>query len=171
MNVAAVPEYVRQAAAGFRNCPPGHRFNLYFETWQEGNWQIARNSKPDALRQCLALGHAAPVLSAVCRRQQALASALPEEQRQIIDALSTAPFATGLGLEHPVDNGFAFLTPYGLPYLAGSGVKGVLRQAAVELRGDGGGALTQPLVDRVFGQPCVARCGAGMSSRSLPGAN
>ena len=129
MNVAAVPEHVRQAAAGFRNCPPGHRFNLYFEIWQEGNWQIARNSKADALRQCLALGHAAPVLSAVCRRQQALASALPEEQRQIIDALSTAPFATGLGLEHPFDNGFAFLTPYGLPYLAGSGVKGVLRRA------------------------------------------
>ena len=46
---------------------------------------------------------------------------------------STAPFATGLGNEHPIENGFAFLTPYGLPYLAGSGVKGILRRAAEEL--------------------------------------
>ncbi|WP_291992258.1 type III-B CRISPR module RAMP protein Cmr6 [Candidatus Accumulibacter sp. ACC003] len=152
MNVAAVPEYVLKAAAGFRNCPPGHRFNLYFELWQERNWLIDRNGKANALRQCLALGDAAPLLQAVRRRQHALANALPDEQRQIIDALSTAPFATGLGLEHPVDNGFAFLTPYGLPYLAGSGVKGVLRQAAAELLDDGDATLTQPLIDALFGQ-------------------
>lgn len=152
MNVAAVPEYVVKAAAGFRNCPPGHRFNLYFEIWQEGNWQIAKNAKADALRACLALGDAAGVLRALRARQQTLAAALPEKQRQIIDAVSTAPFATGLGLEHPVDNGFAFLSPYGLPYLAGSGVKGVLRQAANELRDDGDAAITQPLIDALFGQ-------------------
>ncbi|RME58313.1 type III-B CRISPR module RAMP protein Cmr6, partial [Candidatus Parcubacteria bacterium] len=41
----------------------------------------------------------------------------------------------GLGNEHPLENGFAFLWPYGLPYLPGSGVKGVLRQAVRELAG------------------------------------
>ena len=152
MNVAAVPKYVVKAAAGFRNCPPGHRFNLYFEIWQEGNWLITRNGKADALRDCLALGDATVVLRALRARQKALAEALPEEQRWIIDAVSTSPFATGLGLEHPVDNGFAFLTPYGLPYLAGSGVKGVLRQAANELRDDGDTGITQPLIDALFGQ-------------------
>ncbi|MEX0618068.1 MAG: type III-B CRISPR module RAMP protein Cmr6 [Pseudohongiellaceae bacterium] len=50
-----------------------------------------------------------------------------------LDAISTSPFTTGLGNEHPTENGFAFLNPYGLPYLPGSGVKGVLRQAAREL--------------------------------------
>ncbi len=50
-----------------------------------------------------------------------------------LEALATAPFTTGLGNEHPLENGFAFLNPYGLPYLPGSGVKGVLRQAAREL--------------------------------------
>lgn len=35
--------------------------------------------------------------------------------------------------EHLLENGFAFLNPYGLPYLPGSGVKGVLRQAAREV--------------------------------------
>ncbi|WP_300128524.1 type III-B CRISPR module RAMP protein Cmr6, partial [Immundisolibacter sp.] len=40
-----------------------------------------------------------------------------------------------------LENGFAFLNPYGLPYLPGSGVKGVLRQAARELTsGDWGDA-------------------------------
>jgi CRISPR-associated protein Cmr6 len=152
MNVAAVPKYVRDSAAGFRNCPPGHRFNLYFEIWQEGNWLITKTGKADALRACLALGDAALVLQALRARQKALAEALPEEQRQIIDAVSTSPFATGLGLEHPVDNGFSFLSPYGLPYLAGSGVKGVLRQAANELHDDGDTAITQPLIDALFGQ-------------------
>lgn len=42
----------------------------------------------------------------------------------------TAPLATGLGNEHPVENGFSFLSPYGLPYIAGSGIKGSLRHAA-----------------------------------------
>ena len=50
-----------------------------------------------------------------------------------LDATAIAPFTTGLGNEHPLENGFAFFNPYGLPYLAGSGVKGVLRQAAREL--------------------------------------
>ncbi|MDN5936705.1 MAG: type III-B CRISPR module RAMP protein Cmr6, partial [Nitrosospira sp.] len=55
----------------------------------------------------------------------------------VLDAFSTAPFATGLGIEHPLENGFAFLNPYGLPYLPGSSIKGVLRQAARELQEDG----------------------------------
>ncbi|WP_396434236.1 type III-B CRISPR module RAMP protein Cmr6 [Limnohabitans sp.] len=50
-----------------------------------------------------------------------------------LQATAIAPFTTGLGNEHPLENGFAFLNPYGLPYLAGSGVKGVLRAAAQEL--------------------------------------
>ncbi|MDP2095891.1 MAG: type III-B CRISPR module RAMP protein Cmr6 [Hydrogenophaga sp.] len=56
-----------------------------------------------------------------------------------LQATATAPFTTGLGNEHPLENGFAFLNPYGLPYLPGSGVKGVLRTAAKELaRGEWG---------------------------------
>ena len=69
-------------------------------------------------------------------RQAAIAAALGgDEALFVLDAQSTAPFTTGLGNEHPLENGFAFLWPYGLPYLPGSGVKGVLRQAARELAG------------------------------------
>lgn len=36
-------------------------------------------------------------------------------------------FATGLGLPHPVENGLAWHHTLGVPYLAGSGVKGLVR--------------------------------------------
>jgi len=39
-------------------------------------------------------------------------------------------------MEHPLENGFAFLNPYGLAYLPGSSIKGVLRRAAEELAGE-----------------------------------
>lgn len=78
-------------------------------------------------------------MSALAERQAAIAGTRPHSY--LFDAIATAPFATGLGNEHPLENGFAFLNPYGLPYLPGSGVKGVLRQAARELAsGDWGDA-------------------------------
>ncbi len=66
-------------------------------------------------------------------RQSTLGDTLTADQRLRLEATAIAPFTTGLGNEHPLENGFAFLWPYGLPYLPGSGVKGVLRQAAKEL--------------------------------------
>lgn len=72
-------------------------------------------------------------MKALLDRQYAVQATLPIEQSLCMEAVATAPFTTGLGNEHPLENGFAFLNPYGLPYLAGSGVKGVLRTAAREL--------------------------------------
>ena len=82
-------------------------------------------------------------------RQTAMAAASPGNSVLQLAAESVAPFTTGLGNEHPLENGFAFLNPYGLPYLPGSGVKGVLRQAARELAsgdwGDPHGWSDKPL--------------------------
>ena len=66
-------------------------------------------------------------------RQNQTFDHMPSAQGLRLHATAVAPFTTGLGNEHPLENGFAFLNPYGLPYLAGSGVKGVLRTAAKEL--------------------------------------
>ena len=147
MNAPAVPKYVNDAAGGdFLDCPPGHCFNLYFPVWKKDDWQLDKNNKTNALRKSLALGSAKAPLNALLKRQMALAEALSADNCFIIAACSTAPFATGLGLENPVENGFAFLSPYGLPYLAGSGVKGVLRRAAEELHGEG-----SEIVNALFG--------------------
>ncbi|HAZ60386.1 MAG TPA: type III-B CRISPR module RAMP protein Cmr6 [Gammaproteobacteria bacterium] len=82
-------------------------------------------------------------MRALIARQKSEFSAInPGVSCTCFDALAVAPFTTGLGNEHPLENGFAFLNPYGLPYLPGSGVKGVLRQAARELAS---GAWGEPL--------------------------
>lgn len=70
-------------------------------------------------------------MQALFERQAAMAAVTSNVFQ--LEAHATAPFTTGLGNEHPLENGFAFLNPYGLPYLPGSGVKGVLRQAVREL--------------------------------------
>lgn len=72
-------------------------------------------------------------MQALSERQNAIVKSHSPAQVLVVEAESTSPFVTGLGLEHPLENGFAFLMPYGLPYLAGSGLKGVLRAAAREL--------------------------------------
>lgn len=71
------------------------------------------------------------LLDGLIARQTALLAHTP--CAYVLQATAIAPFTTGLGNEHPLENGFAFLNPYGLPYLPGSGVKGVVRQAAQEL--------------------------------------
>jgi CRISPR-associated protein Cmr6 len=86
------------------------------EAWQK----VAQLTPDDRKRSEALLG-----------RQQACAAVCSEIFQ--LNATAIAPFTTGLGNEHPLENGFAFLWPYGLPYLPGSGVKGVVRRAAQEL--------------------------------------
>ncbi len=128
---AAVPSYLAQQ--DFSHASPALRFGPYFDLWKL-NWSMSRDTKADMLKK---IGKLNPDdkdrLAALVQRQQALAAAIKPEARLSIDALAIAPFTTGLGNEHPLENGFAFLNPYGLPYLPASGIKGVLRQAAREL--------------------------------------
>ena len=70
------------------------------------------------------------LMQALAKRQETLGG---KARGFSLEAKATAPFVTGLGNEHPLENGFSFLWPYGLPYLPGSGVKGVVRRAAQEL--------------------------------------
>lgn len=120
----AVPQYLEAHQGLLKNTPPGHRFQLYFKGWDLGD------DKRTALKEICSFGYGAKILSAIHSRQDVQAkSALVH----VVDADLTAPLATGLGNPHPVENGFSFLSPYGIPYLPGSGVKGVVRRAAEEL--------------------------------------
>ncbi len=121
---AAVPDYVGSSLAG---APPGHRFRMYFPIWKD-DWNIEREKKEEALRQVVDMKHFRDMAPALAARGPAAGS-----RCLAVHARSTAPVVTGMGMEHPLENGFAFLDPYGLPYLPGSSVKGVLRRAAEEL--------------------------------------
>ena len=154
MPIAAVPNYLGK---DFSQASPGQRFGMYLPLWgtnqrtKELLWgthdivyevrgqqaqerEIKKENKVFALNQAAALNPADKKLNqALLTRQAQTFSAVPVANGLCLRANAIAPFTTGLGNEHPLENGFAFLNPYGLPYLPGSGVKGVLRQAAREL--------------------------------------
>ncbi len=157
MGIAAVPRYLRQE--DFSGAPPGHRFGLYFPYWRETTWEADSNQKTAALNQVISLDQSCQKqIKALRQRQVALAECCAPEIL-ILPATSTAPFMTGTGMEHPLENGFSFLNPYGLPYLPGSGVKGVLRRAAEELvSGDYGDpeGWNQDAIDALFGRETEA---------------
>ena len=155
MPIAALPKYL--VDKDLSTASPGLRFGMYLRLWgvdarsrarlwtthdinyrPAGRDQQVREFKDENKTACLKeacrLGRSdQDLLNALASRQLALGGVAQNDNLLILDAQSTAPFTTGLGNEHPLENGFAFLNPYGLPYLPGSGVKGVLRQAAREL--------------------------------------
>ena len=156
MPIPALPGYLQNR--DFKDASPGMRFGMYLVLWgvnrrtQEHLWknhdidyasrgpdklerEIKVDNKVSSLNAAKALGKRdRDTMAALLTRQsQAFLCARDCKDKLRLDATATAPFATGLGNEHPLENGFAFLSPYGLPYLPGSSVKGVLRQAAREL--------------------------------------
>jgi len=158
MPIAAVPKYL--AGSNFSTASPGLRFGMYLPLWgvnnrtkdllwttSDINYRIAGRDREERKlednNKSAALGQAArltagdrSIMEALRNRQSALAEPLVSSGQLLrLSARAVAPFTTGLGNEHPLENGFAFLNPYGLPYLPGSGVKGVLRQTARELAG------------------------------------
>lgn len=123
----AVPWYV---GTDFALVPPGHRYVLYLPFWKQ-DWSAIKEGKQRELKSlCPIPAHARDVMSALAERQRSIGK---RSGGEVVEATSISPFATGLGWEHPNENGFAFLHPYGLPYLPGSGVKGVVRRATEEL--------------------------------------
>jgi CRISPR-associated protein Cmr6 len=154
MPIAAVPAYLGQ---DFSQASPGLRFGMYLPLWgvdqrskqllwnthdiayevrgqQQQERDVKKENKVTALQQACALNTSDKQLGkAFFQRQSQTFDNIPSAQGHRLLTNATAPFTTGLGNEHPLENGFAFLNPYGLPYLPGSGIKGVIRQAANEL--------------------------------------
>jgi len=183
--IAALPNYIASASnAAFTDAAPGHKFLAYFRNFQDHDGRAFDPYKGKA-RLVAPLPQPGPqnraeqaqlkvefdgVLNEVCKlpaASTAQVAALRARQQALfnhygpngfrISTTSTAPFATGLGNEHPIENGFAFLTPYGLPYLAGSGVKGILRRSMQELLDDREDGFTIEAIDALFGPETVAK--------------
>jgi CRISPR-associated protein Cmr6 len=70
----------------------------------------------------------------------------------------TSPFVTGMGLAHPVENGFAWHHTLGAPYLAGSSIKGLTRAWATYWADDGGAGDE---ITKLFGPDKPEDGGAG----------
>jgi CRISPR-associated protein Cmr6 len=165
MAIAAVPDYL--LVNDFASASPGLRFGLYLQVW--GNDFTNQKDKAEPLKRAGKLNsNDVATMKAVFERQQASFKTIAGGTNTLqLEAIATAPFATGLGNEHPTENGFAFLNPYGLPYLPGSGVKGVIRQAARELAsgewGDSG--WTDEYITALFGPEAGAEASAEALTR------
>ncbi len=53
---------------------------------------------------------------------------IEENGGMVITIQNRSPFVTGLGLNHPVENGFKWHHTLGVPYLPGSSIKGMIRE-------------------------------------------
>lgn len=147
--IAATPKYLGN---DFTTAPPGQCFGLYFQYWQENTWEADDKRKGDALKKSLTLPDTSHTqIDALNKRQSTLIAGMPSDRRMTILAKSISPLVTGVGIEHPLENGFAFLNPYGVPYLPGSSIKGVLRSAAQALIQEGDSEWNHEWVTTLFG--------------------
>ncbi|MEM2096862.1 MAG: type III-B CRISPR module RAMP protein Cmr6 [Methanothrix sp.] len=69
---------------------------------------------------------------------------------------TSAPFVTGLGRSHPVENGFAWHHTLGVPYLPGSSVKGLVRSWASIWK-----KVNNEEIKRIFGDEPESSGGVG----------
>lgn len=168
MGFAAIPAYLRPEI--LKEASPGLRFSMYLPIWGENRstrerlWTLSdvdvkvpgprREERPvPHVNKRSALEGATALTSDDQKRNKALRIRQTEVAMAqmlrgdllCVQGRSTAPFTTGLGNEHPLENGFSFLNPYGLPYLPGSSVKGVMRAAAREL------SWNATLIELLFG--------------------
>ncbi len=123
-------------------------------------WNPLKEAKKYALKSvALPFSGQTKKMSAAIRARQAALAAAGGGRIFRFHARMTAPLATGLGNPHPVENGFSFLSPYGVPYVPGSGIKGVVRRAAEELAlFDGASGWAMPLVWILFGFDATGAC-------------
>jgi CRISPR type III-B/RAMP module RAMP protein Cmr6 len=119
---------------------PGFYYQRCLKLWTARRDRTVKE-KRDAVSPLLA---AQAYGARIVRGEPDLHRALLRRQAETVDALCRAfaglkkrlrnitPFVTGIGQPHPLETGFAFLKPYGIPYLAGSGVKGAVRTACAD---------------------------------------
>lgn len=123
----AVPQYISDRFNQL-SPTPAQQYNYLLDIWGE-DWKKV-DAKSEALEKSLNINNS-ELIHSLLKKQNHLAS--QSSTTHSVHALSSSPFMTGMGIDHPLENGFAFLLPYGIPYLPGSSVKGVLRTAAEEL--------------------------------------
>ena len=106
-------------------------FDRFFNAYK-GDWTLAAEAKSEWIKQVRGPVGRQIHLEHFVERQIALVSELNgSSQRYKTDW----HFITGMGNSHPVENGFSWHPTLGVPYLAGSAVKGLVR-AWVELNDD-----------------------------------
>lgn len=141
-------------------------YDKFCNRWQkEGHtWTLGENGKKEWINGLSNQKLGTPaLLNLAVNRLGRLALALGGEIRCFT---TDWRFVTGLGQEHPVENGFAWHHLLGVPFLPGSSVKGVVRAWAEKWS-----RLTSDEIWRIFGPPGEAgekRVGSVIFFDALP---
>jgi len=119
-------------------CNTGLWYDKFCNTWPEvtdqyswslKSYKIGRediNPKQAWLKTVTGRIGESKLLGEACERQRLLAEA--RGVKECVQQFSTVwRFVTGLGRQHPVENGFAWHHTLGVPYLPGSSIKGMMR--------------------------------------------
>jgi CRISPR-associated protein Cmr6 len=110
----------------------GLLFDKFGSAWRESNGKYefdkgVKGDKEDAgewlTKMARRLNESTQLEDALFRRRQLVAAMGGE----ILCVKNESRFVTGVGREHPIENGFAWHHSLGVPYLPGSSLKGILR--------------------------------------------
>ncbi|WP_071058846.1 type III-B CRISPR module RAMP protein Cmr6 [Pelistega sp. MC2] len=99
-------------------------FNGYDKTWGK----VSENAKTKFLNSVSDQCGDTTQLNTMASRQVALVQGLRGDAK----VFASKSFVTGMGNEHPVENGFLWHYTLGVPYISGSQVKGILRSLIEE---------------------------------------
>lgn len=99
--------------------------HVLFDRYQREAWTIADEAKAEWLGQfnCKAVGEG----DTLTRWRRWLVDRVERDGGRWGVFRNRWRFATGLGLPHPLENGFAWHPTWGVPYLPGAAVKGLAR--------------------------------------------
>ena len=105
-------------------------YDKFCDQWND-QWNVEKGHKLQWINTLLkeALPQNTAILQEVRQRRQQHITYLGGE---LLTFKTDSPFVTGLGREHPVENGFAWHHAWGVPYLSGSSLKGTIRAWAQE---------------------------------------
>lgn len=127
---------------------PGLHFARYLDRWKDDFSGLAKwPGPPNRQGRVTNEDQKKPFLDEICNSAKSpmlknILDGLHERQAATVQLLAGAgwtvlrirakqnsPITSGLGEEHPLENGFMFHPLYGVPYLPASGVKGAVRSA------------------------------------------
>lgn len=131
--------------------PSNANRGLWYTRFYKGfntRWEIDEESKLSWIKENAGACGNDQELEAHAKRMKHLTAALGG---YCADFDTVWHFATGLGISHPVENGFAWHHSLGVPFLAASGVKGLLRGWTECWRDFDNEEVRQATITRCFG--------------------
>ena len=161
------PRKVNPSNANLSIANPGLVYNKFLDKWpssaSDSNFKSLEGQEKTCWIDSFVSGGPygkADVLKGASQRLERLALANGARKPEIY--ASTGPFVTGMGLSHPVENGFLWHHTLGVPYLPGSSVKGLIKAWARDwLEPDEEAKAT---IDRLFGRDSTHENGASAGS-------